>query len=84
MGPRQRATVPPHSAVTLWTRKPPPYRLTGKMSEASRGLGQQGLPEAAPTLRNEGRNTNPAFREKPFTERAVNGALSICQTSLGD
>lgn len=36
--------------------------------EASRGLGQQGLPEAAPTLRNEGRCTNPAFIEKPFTE----------------
>lgn len=37
MGPRQWATVPPHSAVTLWTRKPPPYRLTGKMSTRQAG-----------------------------------------------
>lgn len=32
MGPRQQATVPPHSAMTQGTRKLPPCRLTGKMS----------------------------------------------------
>lgn len=93
MGPHQQATArpfppSPHRSDTGDEEAPPtPCPLTEEMSGVwaeDCKKGSAGTPEAGPTSRNEGRNTNPAFRAEPFTEQAVNGALSICQSSLDD
>lgn len=55
-----------------------------KLKKGKLKQSQQRLPASSTESRNERRHTSLALREHTFTEHAVNGALSICQSSLGD